>query len=637
VKRHWPECSDRELGLRPGITRRDFLNHTLLGTGGALLGAATPLELLARVRGWQEKDPWWGWGAVGDYADSAGNTRAVAEAAHRIRDGAYDPLPADVIDTGESVDLAVVGGGMSGLGAAWRFRDVAGPRASCVLLDNHPMFGGEAKENEFLVEGVRLVGPQGSNDFGIPAAGSGSISDEFFTRMGIPREFEYVDPHPSVAHLRFSLDSYAPMTGIAEGAVDVGYRFADGEWVTNMWRDDLAGTPYSDAVRRDLLRWRGATGAADDAFRRRLDQATYAEWLERELGLRREVTDYAEPIVGLINGASPHAVSAFAAAQIGMPGVTARARGNNLPHSFPGGNAAFARYLANALVPGAIPGDGLDAVLNGRVRFEALDRDGAPTRIRLGATVIDVRHEGTGDGRRVAVTYEVGGRLYRLRARAVVLASGGWVNRRIVRELPPEIAAAYAEFVHAPALVANVALTNWRFLAELGVTACRWVGPSAPGEGFGFCCSIRRPMVVGRFRAPLHPDRPIVLTFYMGLAGGELSLREQCVEARTELFETTFYDYERRLRARMLETFGGVGFDPARDIAGIVLNRWGHARLAQPPGWYFGRDGRPSPREVVEAGFGRIAVGHSELNGHQNWTGGLERGRDAVDRLSRFL
>ncbi len=647
----------RRLGIRPGITRRDFLNQTLVGSGGALLGMATPLQLLTGcapapeggpARSAAEKDAWWGWGGVGDYAASAGNTEAVAAAAHRIRDGQYAPLPADVIDTGEEVDLAIVGAGMSGLGAALHFRDTAGPRATCVVLDNHPMFGGEAKENEFSVDGVRLVGPQGSNDFGVPAAGSGSVSDEFFTRMGLPREFDYVEPHPSVAHLRFSHDSYAPMTGVAEKRVDVGYWFGADGWVPNMWRDDLAGAPFSAEVRADLLRWRGSVGSGDDAFRRRLDTMTYAQWLEREMGLHREVTDFAAPVIGLINGASPDAVSAFASSQIGMPGVTARARAGTLPHSFPGGNTAFARYLVKALVPDAIPGDRFEDVLNGRVRFEALDRVTEPTRIRLGATVVDVRHSGIGPAERVEIVYEVGGRLYSLRAKAVVLASGGWVNRRIVQDLPSDIAAAYDDFIHAPALVANVALANWRFLAKLGFTAARWVDrgqtTDAPGtrqgndpERFGFCCSLRRPMAVGDFRAPLDPDRPIVLTFYMGLATGKLPLREQCAAGRSELFETSFYEYERRLRTQMIEMFGDAGFDPENDIAGIVLNRWGHARLAQQPGFYFGVGNRPSPREVVEAGFGRVAIGHSELNGHQNWTGGLSRGRAAVEQIAEFI
>jgi spermidine dehydrogenase len=57
----------------------------------------------------------------------------------------------------------------------------------------------------------------------------------------------------------------------------------------------------------------------------------------------------------------------------------------------------------------------------------------------------------------------------------------------------------------------------------------------------------------------------------------------------------------------------------------------------QQPGFYFGRDGKPSPREIVEKGFGRVAIGHSELNGHQSWTGGIEQGHRAAEQILGML
>ena len=41
-----PACNaeERDLGLDSRVTRRDFLNATLLGAGGALLGAHSPAE-----------------------------------------------------------------------------------------------------------------------------------------------------------------------------------------------------------------------------------------------------------------------------------------------------------------------------------------------------------------------------------------------------------------------------------------------------------------------------------------------------------------------------------------------------------------------------------------------------------------
>jgi spermidine dehydrogenase len=140
-------------------------------------------------------------------------------------------------------------------------------------------------------------------------------------------------------------------------------------------------------------------------------------------------------------------------------------------------------------------------------------------------------------------------------------------------------------------------------------------------------------MLTGRPMPPMHPDQPTVLTFYMGLHTAGVPIAEQMSRGRQRLMETSYADYERLIRRHMTRLFGSAGFDAARDIAGIILTRWGHARVVQPPGFYYGRDGRPSVREVVAAGYGRIAIGHSELNGHQSATGAMAQGRRAAEQV----
>ncbi len=85
------------------------------------------------------------------------------------------------------------------------------------------------------------------------------------------------------------------------------------------------------------------------------------------------------------------------------------------------------------------------------------------------------------------------------------------------------------------------------------------------------------------------------------------------------------------VRRQLRRQFSGGRFEPKRDIAGIILNRWGRSRLVQAPGWFCGTAGRLSPRDVVSKGFGRIAIGHSELNGQLNETGAVVQGSGWVN------
>lgn len=632
--------SDRTLGMDARITRRDFLNASLVGAGASLLAAAAPAGAQAEGTGATarpaeragavEPDLYTGYGGVGDYAASNGNTKAVLDAAHRIRDGAYATANPRATDTGETFDLVIVGGGLSGLSAAYHFAKATDGRKRALVLENHPIFGGEARQNEFVVKGVRMIAPQGSNQFGMPRAGSGASAD-LWDDLRLPREFRYGEPEGAAKALRVPLDNYAHMDGVNEFQVDVGYFFdqnsgaATPGWLRNIWQNDLAEAPFPPEVKRDLLAWRSTAGDSTEAFRRMLDTMSYKAYLEQKLGFRPEVTNYIEPVVGLINGATPDAVSAFAVQQIGMPAVSrVRGRTGALPQSFPGGNGSYARHFVKWLVPSAFAGDGdFASLLTAKVNWAALDKPAQHTRIRLGSTVVRVEHDGPASvAGSVGVTYAAGGRLSRVRARRVVMASGSWINKHVLADQPGELRAKYLEFGYTPALVVNVALTNWRFLATLGAPACRWFG-----DGFGFSCNIRRPMLASGHEPPLHPDRPTVLTFYMGLYTRGLSAYEQGAAGRRRLLETPYAQYERTIRSHMARLFAASGFDPRTDIAGIILNRWGHARLVQPPGWYYGREGNAPAREVVQRGYGRVAIAHSELNGHMNVTGAIAQGK----------
>src|SRR5262245_38550336 len=153
------------------ITRRDFVNGALVASAGVFLNGGRHLPATI-----SPADAFDGYSGVGDYRGANGNTYDVVSAAHAMRDGAFEHRAA--VDTGEMYDLVAVGGGISGLAAAVFFQK--SKRGRCLVLDNHAVFGGEAKRNEVLVEGQRLVAHQGSAIFLLPQ--TGGHCDRFYER-----------------------------------------------------------------------------------------------------------------------------------------------------------------------------------------------------------------------------------------------------------------------------------------------------------------------------------------------------------------------------------------------------------------------------------------------------------------------
>jgi spermidine dehydrogenase len=601
--------------------------------------AAAPLGLRA------DDSAWDGYGGVGDYARSHGNTQEVLRAAHEIRDGRYDSPTGGPADSGEVFDLVVIGGGMSGLSAAYYFQRQKRPGQTCLILDNHAIFGGESKRNEFMVRGQRLTGPQGANEFDIPAE-PGEDGYALYSELGIPRQFDYSPWGPKFKKLDFDRTNYgfqlwvdeSPSFGTYFGGQKAG-------WVSDLWGNRLKAAPWPEDLKKDFLAWRYGERkvyeGSDSA--RWLDTMTYQHYLEKVMGLRPEVTRYIDPVLAAAVGLGSDALSAYAAQAVGMPGFQSFSRVMAYPrkweevspltwHSFPGGNDGFARCFVKTLIPEAIEGgSGFAHVMNGPVRFNALDRPNQEVRLRLGATAVRVEHAGAPESTKtVKITWVRDGQVRLLHAKAVVMAGGGWITRRVVRDLPEEHQKAYAQFFHSPMLVVNVALKHWQFLYKLGLTAFRWF------EGFGFCCNLRHPMWVGDHRPPLDPKQPAVLTFYVPFFYPGQPIQKQGSLGRAELLSTPFISYERQIRQQLATLFGEAGFDPQRDIAGIILNRWGHAYVNPQPGFYFQPNGIPAARDVIRKPFGRIAFGHSELVGHQYWLGAIHEGKRAMEQVAAF-
>lgn len=614
------------------ITRRDFLNATLLASGSALLAPNSPAKLLAQAAGsTASADEWTGYAGIGDYANSNGNTLAVLEAGHQIRDGVFDALPATLIDTGETYDCVVVGGGISGLAAALIFHRKAGDGKTCLVLDNHPVFGGEAKRNEFLVDGRRLVAHQGSALFQVNYPRS--FIARFYESIGLKTlRLEYqkwAGPDPEIALAK------TPYLGSEPYGMYFGAKFGrqQGMWLTDPWGKKLEGAPIPAKVREELLRYQSAGDAgADrpeyrgDAISRRLDTITLEDHLMERHGISRETVRSFLSDEGGGFGLGPDALSGYTAYAFDAFGGLE----DDSSQMFPDGNAGIARLIVKTMIPEAIQGEhSLPDVCRNKINFAALDHAGAPVRVRLDSTAVWVKHDGDpAKSESVTVAYTRGGKTYRVKARSVVMAGGSWTTKHIVCDLPEDRKTAYAQFYRSPCMVANVAVKNWRFLYKMGISGCQWF------EGMGSYFQLRKLALCGDVSPTIGPDSPVVLTIKVLYSRPGHTAEEQGHMGRAEMISMPFREYERQIRAQLSEMFARSGFDAGRDIAGIILNRWGHAYASPAPGFYFGRDGKPAPGEVLRAApFGRIAFANVDLSGMPDHKSSIIEANRAVGQI----
>jgi spermidine dehydrogenase len=490
------------------ITRRDFLNGALAGSGAVLLSSALPQQLLARGAATPaDTNPdtdWTGYGGVGDYANSNGNTAAVFEAGHQIRDGAFETLPASVIDTGETYDCVVVGGGISGLAAGLVFQRKAGDGKTCLVIDNHPIFGGEAKRNEFLVDGHRLTAHQGSALFWPPYPHS--FIARFYDSIGLktPRlEYQkWAGPVPEIPLMRTPYLDSAPY-GLYFGAK---FGQPQGVWVSDTGRAKLEGAPISAKAREELLKYQSADSASaqkpqyrGDAISRRLDTITLEDHMMERSGMSRETIRTFSSDEGGGFGLGPDALSGYTAYAFDELGPIPE----DGTEMFPDGNSGIARLIAKTLIPESIAGSpSLEDVCRKSVNFAALDRAGTAARIRLDSTAVWVKHDGDpAKSESVTVAYTRGGKAYKVKARSVVMAGGSWTTRHIVRDLPEDRKDAYAQFYRSPCMVANVAVRNWRFLYKMGISGCQWF------EGLGNYMQVRKLALCGADSPTISPIR----------------------------------------------------------------------------------------------------------------------------------
>jgi spermidine dehydrogenase len=649
---------DRLLGMHQPITRRDFLNGIAVGVtalaagSAAATGSASASAAVAMPGAAPQAPP------PPDAAQDAfgyypplltglrGSHPGSFEDAHALRDGQTWPA---ATDTGEEYDLIVVGAGLSGLAAAHFYRAQTNPGARILILDNHDDFGGHAKRNEFNLGGHLNLLNGGTLEIDSPRP-YGPIAAGLLRTLGI----DVAALAKATQHLQ-----YYEGLGLQSGVFFDRETFGADKLAVGLGQVPfatlLADAPLTPGARKAIIQIEEAKidylpGLSSDEKKQRLSRVSYEAFLRDLVKVDTSVINFYHARTQGEWGVGIDAVSALDCWGFGLPGFQGmhlakgsiqrmgftpagyEDTGGSLKLHFPDGNATVARLLVRDLIPSALPGRGVEDAVTARLNYARLDRSGAPVRLRLNSIAIRARHIGDpASASQVEVTYLRGGRAYSARARGTVLACYNMMIPYLCPELPSAQKDALHQLVKTPLVYTSVALRNWQAFDTLKVHRVY-----APG-GYHTYFHLNPHVNIGRYTSPTSPHDPILVHMVRTPCKPGLPEHDQNRAGRAELLSTSFETFERNIREQLSRTLAAGGFDAARDITAITVNRWPHG-YAPEYNPLFDPDVPESARAHVigRARFGRIAIANSDSGGGAYTDVAIDQGHRAVMELTRI-
>ena len=613
-----------KLGMSQNISRRQFINGAACSLGATALNYANPVFALSNSAAEAGYPP--------ELTGLRGSHPGSFEVAHSIaREGKRWPIPQTA---SERYDLVVVGGGVSGLAAA-RFYQLENPSARILILENHDDFGGHAKRNEFDVDGKLLIGYGGSqtmeNPNSYPPAAKALLAD-----LGIDlKRFETAFDRSVYNKQNMETGMFFKNIG-GKKNVQVDFSVGDiaGEGLTAPTREQMDQLPLSKA---DKDKFYELWAEPKDYFAHvpKEEQAeliwslSYKAYLRDYCGASEELLRVFQQVTDGTYGESFDLVSAAAAwGYAGHPGfgglniskdVLGRDPSEPYIHHFPDGNAGVARLLVRKMNPAVAPGNNMEDIVLAKFDYNKLDRPNQRVNVRLNSTVINV--VSGNDNKPAQITYVKNGQSQRVDAKHCVLACYNGIIPHIMPELEQDQANALRKHVKTPLTYTNVALRNWRAFQKAGLKEYYCA------DSFFSNVALDFPVSMGGYEFAKTPDDPILvhMEFCPTNYGSELDMISRYRLGRHQLLSMSFEDFELKIRQQLSDMLSPYGFDAARDIAGITVNRWPH-------GYAFWDD---SGFNIVgRKKVGNVTIANSDAGARAMLQAAIQQAYRAVQELS---
>ena len=628
------------------ITRRDFLNGAalMLAAGGTL----SSKSLLALEQG-----------SISPTANGIGPTvypptltgmrgshEGSFEVAHQLAWAGQKPKHYEPLD--EEYDLVVVGAGISGLAAAYFYRQQNGHDKKILILDNHDDFGGHAKRNEFKRGDRTLLSYGGS--FTLQSMSFSDTVNRLMDELGV--DLEKLNAAREPGYMLSELNSHSESGYFLNKKHFSQNKIIQGSW-WHAWEGDEEALKLLDAL--DLpdeqhQRLRALITGEKDLLsdlsvletKNYIASTSYEEFLRRKAGLTSETIRLFEPFVQMAMGVSIESTSVEMACLLGYPGANSVGYVGKLANkllnyakddihfpTFPDGNASIARLLVRKLIPAVAPGNSMEDVIDARFDYRQLDRDNSPVRIRLNSTAVNVKNVEGG----VEVAYVQNGKAYTLKGKHSILAC----YNGLIPHLCPELPAAQKENLKYGVKIPLV-FTNVLLRSGAAVNASGPVQYHCPGSYF---CAVTKapPVDLGRYRSNSEGDKPMVLWMCHAPAprnNGKQNARDLYRLGRHALYRTPFATYEKEVKDQLTAMFGAKGFDAERDIEAITVNRWSHGYAYEynslyDPEWEEGQ----APHELGRAPIGRISIANSDSEANAYLHSAVDAAARALSELKQ--